>query len=158
LNFGITSPAFYGKLIVPGQASIRGIIRATLINPTGLSSGDTFPVLNQGSRLAGAVVFAGRNLGGGFIFDPVWSPTALTLAIRSASHPAKPVLSLNCGGGLPVFVLVEGPVGASYRFEISTNLIDWIQAETNGAPDGVWEFSDKDAANFPARFYRAVAQ
>ena len=158
LNFGITSPTIYGKLIVPSQASIRGIIRAALINPTGLSAGNSFPVLNQGLRLRNAVVFAGRNLGEGLVYEPVLDASAVKLVLRAATHPASPVLSLSYTPQLPAFVLVEGPAGGSYRFELSTNLNDWTRAETNSAPDGVWEFSDEDAASFPVRFYRAITQ
>jgi len=158
LNFGITSPTAFSKLTVPDEASVSGIIRATFINPTGLSVGDSFPVLNQGSRLRNAIVFAGRNLGSGLVYDPVLRASAVTLVLRAATHPAPPVVSLSYARGLPAFALVEGQTGSTFRFEASTNLIEWTPLETNSAPDGIWEFSDEGAPVFFLRFYRGMSQ
>jgi hypothetical protein len=156
LNFGLTSPTIYGKLIVPGQASISGIIRATLINPSGLSAGDSFPVLNQGSSLRNAVVFAGRNLGGGFVYDPALSASALTLVLRAATHPTPPVVSLSYAPQLPAFVLLEGASNLVCRIQASSTLTNWTTLLTNTAPEGVLECADADAPTFTRRFYRAV--
>ena len=154
LNFGITSPTVFGKLTVPSSASVRGVIRAMLNSPSGLSVGDQFPVLNDGLPLPNAVVFAGRNLGGDFVYDPVLSDNALTLVLRAATHPTPPVISLSYAPQLPAFVLMEGQAGLGQRLEASTDLSGWTWLETNNALAGVSEFIDSEAPNHPRRFYR----
>jgi hypothetical protein len=157
LNFGIASPTLYGKLLVPSEVSVHGTIRATLINPTSLGAGDSFPVLNRGASLGNAVVFAGRDLGNGLVYDPVLSSGTLTLVLRAATHPTRPVVTLSYVPQLPAFMLVEGPTG-TFRFDASTTLRQWTALKTNNAPAGVWEFSDENAPSFPLRFYRGVGQ
>lgn len=46
----------------------------------------------------------------------------------------------------------------TWRVEASTNLSTWKPVFTNSAPDGVFQFTDAAATNFPRRFYRAVSQ
>ena len=158
LNFGLTSPSVFGKLAIPASANVRGIIQASLNSPNGLSAGNQFQVLNQGSRLRNAVVFAGRNLGSGLVYDPVMSSSAVTLVLRAASHPTPPVVSLSYAPQLPAFVLMEGQASTNYQLQASTDLSAWTSLQTNSAPTGVWEFSDPAAPDFDHRFYRAVAQ
>lgn len=158
LNFGLTSPTVFGRLAVSSTADLRGILRATLVNASGLSAGDSFAVLNRGRGLSGSVVFTGRNLGGGLVYDAAFDSSALTLVLRAATHPTPPVISLSYAPQLPAFVLMEGPVGPGYRLQASTNLTTWTGLDTNAAPAGVWEFSDPDAPSFSKRFYRGLAQ
>jgi hypothetical protein len=157
LTFGITSPTVFGKLDIPSSASVKGIIRATLVNPTGLGPGASFPVLNQGSRLRNAVVFAGRNLGSDLVYDPNLGASTLTVVLRAAVHPARPVVSLSYAPQLPAYVLVEGPAG-SFRFDASTDLSQWVPLQMNSAPAGVWEFEDPNAPDYDHRWYRTVAE
>ena len=156
VNFGISSPTVFGRVNLASQASIRAIVSAALNNPSGLVAGNQFAVLNRGSRPLGNVVFAGRNLGGGFVYDPAIGSSALTLVLRAATHPTPPVISLSYAPQLPAFVLMEGTVGPSYRLQASTDLTTWTSLETNAAPAGAWEFSDPDAPSFGQRFYQGV--
>jgi len=46
----------------------------------------------------------------------------------------------------------------TYWVEATTNLVtpDWQPISTNTAgPNGLWNFTDTNAPNFPARFYRS---
>lgn len=156
LNFGLTSPSVFGKLAIPSSASVRSIIRASLNSPEGLSAGNQFQVLNQGSRRRNAVVFAGRNLGNELVYDPVVSSSAMTLVLRAATHPAPPVLSLSYAPQLPAFVLLEGQNGTNYQLQASTDLSAWTSLQTNSAPTDICEFSDSAAPNFDHRFYRTA--
>ena len=156
LNFGLTSPTVFGRVSVTSQATIHAILSAALVNASGLNSGDQFQVINRGSRLASSVVFAGRNLGSGLVYDPAWSANTLTLVLRAATHPTPPVISLSYAPQLPAFVLMEGQAGLTYRLQASTDLSAWTSLQTNSAPAGVWEFSDTAAPSFDHRFYRAV--
>ncbi|MBI5387030.1 MAG: hypothetical protein HZA90_20340 [Verrucomicrobia bacterium] len=161
LLFGITSPTVFGQLSVnvPRKVTVSGIVRARLINPIGLSAGDSFGVLHQGGLFRNKVVFAGRNLGNGLVYDPVvLGVGAVTLVLRAANHPTPPVISLSYAPLLPAFVLVEGQTNSTFRFDASADLSQWTALYTNSAPDGVWEFCDEHAPGFPFRFYRAATQ
>jgi hypothetical protein len=48
---------------------------------------------------------------------------------------------------------LTGVPGFAYTVEASTNLSDWLPLSTNVSP---FTFTDADATNFPARFYRSV--
>ena len=50
---------------------------------------------------------------------------------------------------------VNGPAGHTYQIEATTDLINWtiIGTQTMGS-SGSFEFTDYDAASYPARFYR----
>jgi hypothetical protein len=157
LNFNISSLTVFGKLSLPGSANVSSTLRATLLAPVGLSAGDSFVVLNQGSRLRDAVVFAGRNLGGGLVYDPVLGASTLTLVLRAAVHPGRPVVSLSYAPQLPAYVLVEGPAG-SFRLDASADLSQWVPLQTNSALAGAWEFEDPNAPGYDHRWYRAAAE
>ena len=51
-----------------------------------------------------------------------------------------------------------GTNGAWHRIETSTDLIHWTSLLTNVVTDGAVHFVDPDAADAPARFYRAVPE
>jgi len=44
-----------------------------------------------------------------------------------------------------------------YRFQASTNLVDWVGLSTNTPVDGVFRFVDANAIELDFRFYRAVS-
>src|SRR5260221_6177300 len=51
-------------------------------------------------------------------------------------------------------VTISGTTGAKYILETSTNLKDWVAAQTNIAP---FVFTDMHAGEFSRRFYRSVS-
>ena len=53
-------------------------------------------------------------------------------------------------------LLVTGQAGINLVLQASTNLLNWISLMTNNAPNGVLDFTDPNAPNFKARFYRAL--
>lgn len=53
------------------------------------------------------------------------------------------------------FLLIGVP-GATHIVEGSQDLLDWVPLLATNSPDGLIEFTDPAAANFPNRFYRAV--
>jgi hypothetical protein len=142
----------YAPLNVAGQANLSGVIKSSVTGLVG--AGARIKVLTFGSCHRGPVAFAGRNLGGGLVWDPEWGPHSLTLAVRSANHPTHSLLSLAYCRGWPASVLVEGPTDSTFCFEASTNLVAWTALETNSAPEGVWEFCDENAPSLAQRFYR----
>jgi hypothetical protein len=50
---------------------------------------------------------------------------------------------------------LTGATGDGYEILASTNLVDWVTAQTNGPFTGTLIFTDTDATNFSQRFYRA---
>jgi hypothetical protein len=44
----------------------------------------------------------------------------------------------------------------TYRFQASTNLVDWLDLSTNTPVNGVFRFVDADAIDLSRRYYRAV--
>lgn len=58
-----------------------------------------------------------------------------------------------------VFVLnADGPDGAWFHVEYTTDMIHWTPVCTNQVVNGEINFADPDAANQPARFYRVVPE
>lgn len=47
--------------------------------------------------------------------------------------------------------------GQSYIVQVSTNLVNWVPLFTNSTPvNGLFQYVDPQAANYPSRFYRIV--
>jgi hypothetical protein len=51
----------------------------------------------------------------------------------------------------------DGELSFAYRFQASTNLVDWVDLSTNTPVDGVFRFVDADAINLDQRYYHAVS-
>jgi hypothetical protein len=66
--------------------------------------------------------------------------------------------ALSISVGIPSLTLLGVP-GQTYGIQASTNLIDWVPLANVAIPAvfGPAQFSDSEAANYPRRFYRAVA-
>jgi hypothetical protein len=154
VTFFFSNTNVFGKLNIPSKAYIRSVIHATLASPSSLNAGDEFPVLQGGAGLPHRVVFSGRNLGNGWVYDPVAGSAGVTLKLRSATHPAPPVLSLSYVPELPTFVLMEGGIGMRYQLDSSAGLDGWISLGTGSATNGVWEFEDSKAPALEHKFYR----
>jgi hypothetical protein len=52
---------------------------------------------------------------------------------------------------------LDGPVGKSYRIDVSTNLADWTPITNLPNAWVPFHFSDSQSTNFQRRFYRAIA-
>jgi hypothetical protein len=78
-----------------------------------------------------------------------------------APAPALPhaITSLVNNGDGSVTVNFSGTSGVQYAVQVSTNLFDWVSVQTyTAAEGGAWSYTDPEAANCPARFYRAARQ
>lgn len=71
--------------------------------------------------------------------------------LPDSSPPRMVPVRANTGGAFTMEV--ETPSTLPYVILASTNLQDWLPIFTNQVP-GLLNFSDPDAANYPARFYR----
>jgi hypothetical protein len=88
----------------------------------------------------GALIAGDRQLA----FDD--TPTRFLTSWSSFSRTNGFMLTLN------------GPPGATYIIETSTNLASWHPLATNSLVDGLWHFIDATATNGLTRFYRARMQ
>lgn len=156
MEFGIAGPAEHGRVHFAGAPPIFAAITASPQEPEGLAPGQRFEVLNQGARLRESVVFGGRDLGDGLVYEPEWSEDGLVFVLRSAVSPTAPAIQVNTRPGLPCFVLVEGPPGLKYHCSFSEDFRDWNVMATNGAPAGVCEFRDFEGSFKARRFYRVL--
>ena len=70
-----------------------------------------------------------------------------------------PTLSLAPLSGGPILLTCAGTAGGAYSIQATTNLSApaWTTlVATNADANGLFTFVDRDATNYPARFYRAV--
>lgn len=51
---------------------------------------------------------------------------------------------------------LRGTPNATYRIEVSSDLVHWQTLSTNSSASGLIQVLDSDSANWPVRFYRAV--
>ena len=54
-------------------------------------------------------------------------------------------------------IQVQGLSGRRYVIQVSTDLLDWSSVATNASDSGTIQWTDPQAADHPARFYRALA-
>ncbi len=52
-------------------------------------------------------------------------------------------------------LLVHGEAGLSYAVDVTTDFFQWAVLGTNTLPNGLWQFTDLSATNYPLSFYRA---
>ena len=81
----------------------------------------------------------------------------VTIAAASSNQTAN-ILGQSVDGNGFVTINFAGIPNYTYWVEATTNLVtpDWQPISTNTAgPNGLWNFTDTNAPNFPARFYRS---
>jgi len=82
--------------------------------------------------------------------------TALVVANPSTPLNGKLSASYVKSGGQVQFTLA-GEAGQTYIVQASTDMINWVPIYTNMAPvNGLLQFIDPKATNYPSRFYRTV--
>jgi hypothetical protein len=82
------------------------------------------------------------------------SATATLTVTNPASSLSAPVSSGVTPGGFTFQLSL--PVGSTYVIQATVDLQNWTPILTNSATDGTVIVTDPDAANYPARFYRAL--
>ncbi|MCW5553712.1 MAG: hypothetical protein KIS67_16335 [Verrucomicrobiae bacterium] len=88
---------------------------------------------------------------------PSYGPTALTLQVANLIGGAQ-TNSFDLTGDLPALELLLPPgVSGPFRFQGSSNLVDWIDLSTNTPSGQVFRFVDLEASGLTHRFYRAVS-
>jgi hypothetical protein len=123
---------------------------------------NSVPMPAGNSLIAGdgsTLVLTGVDLSAGGTYSVVVTNSAGS----STSGPASVVVvtppTMASFGLLPdntSFLTLSGVSNVSYRIDGSTNFINWDPLTNLPNPNGTVLFIDRDATNFPSRFYRAV--
>jgi hypothetical protein len=86
------------------------------------------------------------------------SVTSAVVALTVYVPPAINIVAANPGGSFTLNLL--GSPGYTYVLETTTNLSlpgDWLFLATNTlGTNGLWQFTDSQATNFPRQFYRLL--
>jgi hypothetical protein len=61
----------------------------------------------------------------------------------------------NAVGGRELQIVFDGVIGKVYRFDTSTNIVDWYEINTVTNLSGKIQFVDQEFMNLPYRFYKA---
>ncbi len=113
-------------------------------------------------------VYAGQTVQVAFRFASGGIGTAAGWYVDDVSFVATPILIAS--PALKIAAITQPPNGGfqltfstgsntTWRLEASTNLLSWLPLLTNTAgANGIIQFTDLLATNYPSRFYRAVLQ
>ncbi len=86
------------------------------------------------------------------------SVTSAVVALTVYIPPGISGVAVNPGGS--VALNLTGVPGSSYILEAATNLaspVVWLSLASNTlGTNGVWQFTDSQATNFPQQFYRLL--
>jgi hypothetical protein len=83
------------------------------------------------------------------LFDDYW----LTAEATTSIPPVLEVIGRRADGQFEL--LLHGERGLKYAIDVSTDLVTWAGLATNLPPNGVWQFLDSTAPDYPLSFYRA---
>ena len=98
----------------------------------------------------GSVYVTGSSAVGGASADYDW------VTIKYAPAPQFTTNRFAPDGSF--LLSLEGGCNATYRIEVSTNLLSWLVLTNVTTTNGTVEIADPEAAHFPGRFYRAVTE
>jgi hypothetical protein len=155
MNFGITSLAFYGQIAFSAIAPLTGTLSANFNGGYSPSVGDSFTLLNYGSRSG---IFTGLALPAATQWQTNYNATTFTLAVLAVNTNALAGVKLTpISYAAGHFTLqVTGILGPDYVILASTNLSTWTGISTSTPSVMPFTFIDTNAGAFPHRFYRAL--
>jgi uncharacterized repeat protein (TIGR03803 family) len=109
----------------------------------------------QASLVQGAdgALYGTTSNGGTFGAGTVFRLAAPTLVTNSQQALFTPLTTMPNGSAQIRF---GGALGYSYRLDASTDLVDWTALSTFSNTNGIMQWIDSDATNYPHRFYRAT--
>jgi len=149
------------QTILAGERSILSVIASSGVSmsyqwhqqpsdrPDGLIAGATNATYTSSALFTNTTFWVSVANSAGSVLSDKATVTVVATAPR---------LALQLRTGLPMLTL-EGPVGATYRIEFSTNLsaTNWTSLVELSLSATPFTFSDSGWSNSPARFYRAIA-
>lgn len=154
---GLSPGTQYGQLNFGnnGAAQLDGVLNVTFLNGFLPALGDTFSVLNFGSRNGAFATLNGNHLGNGLVLVPRYSGTNVSLVAANELNPSS--LAQDQNGFNFTF---SSTVGFSYVVEYADSLtapIQW-QTLTNLPGSGVSVQVVDASVGRPQRFYRVRFQ
>ena len=87
---GRTAGTNYGQLLIAGNFPLGGALNVCLTNGFIPSVGDTFRIINWGSKQGGFSAANGFDLGGGLYFQGIADRSGLTLVTKTTIVPTPP--------------------------------------------------------------------
>jgi YD repeat-containing protein len=149
---------------ITGYSLANGIFRFTLSGPVGsnyviYASSDLkywTPLSTNTIPPAGLMVFVDPGAGGYAkrFYRAVPPGTAVTLPPPPSTQQLTGI-SVSAGGMFEFNL--NGPVGSNYVIQVSSDLVNWVNLETNAIPiSGVSVFNFPIQTTQPQKFYRAL--
>jgi hypothetical protein len=156
LDFTIISTTNFGTLAISGPCSFSSTTLAATADGYTPKTGDTFPLITYGSEtgLFGAFILPQK---ANWEFD--YGPTVFSLIVSNLNAPYLTFVPLTPSGIDPdVTFLLLGPIGSNYTIQASTNLAekDWTTVTNFVSTVSSFYLTDTNAANYEARFFRAI--
>lgn len=148
---GTTATTQFGTENFNTPATFDGVLAVTLVNGFTPTNGQSFILVNYGSR-------TGQFTSTQFPPLPLESKWQLTYDLSTLVLqvvPSTAFQSFALTNGNFRFALV-GQTGSWCLIEASTNLFDWSPLLTNAPFDGTLNFEDPQTPQLPQRFYRAT--
>lgn len=81
----------------------------------------------------------------------------IPLALPNTNGLAATLLLTHMPDGQAQITL-QGQPSRNYQLEVSTDLVFWFPVEAKASANGIVQFLDAEATQYPIRFYRAAAQ
>jgi hypothetical protein len=130
-----------------------GTLSVILTNGYVPTNGSQVTLMNYGLHNGKFANLQAPALPAGLEWQLNYGTTSLVLeAITTPTQISSPMMLSN---GAFQFTF-SGPPGNSYLIQASSNLVNWVTLQTNGAFSGTATFTDTAATNFGYRFYRGV--
>lgn len=143
----------YSSLNFPGIANLAGTLIVSLTNNFLPLTNSSFTLVTYASR-SGNDQFVSPvlpALGSGRSWRINYQPNGMTLGIGVAAANSAPTRTAN--GHFQISL--NGPAGLYALFQGSSNLVDWVNIQTNLPFSGHFDFSDASATN-TSKFYRTI--
>jgi hypothetical protein len=142
-------------LNITGHATLNGTLNVRLTNGFRPSGGDSFEIIRHNSHAGFFDHIIGLNIGGGLLFQPVFSATNVLLTTID-TRPRIVFQSAELLSGGQVEFTLGGTAGQDFVIEAATNLAaaTWIPILTNTNSGAIFHFIVTDATNFAHRFFR----
>ena len=156
MELGRATTAEWDRLLIAGSATLAGSLNLTFLNPFAPSLVDAFPIVSYASHRGTFSSLTQPGLPTALALTPEYSTNALTLQVANLiGGPQTNSFVLHSSPGPLELHLPSASL--AYRFQGSTNLVDWVDLSTSAPATNVFRFVDPDAIDLDRRFYRAVS-
>ena len=154
---GIAQGTTYDLLAVTGKATLAGNLNVGLTNGYYPANTNTLLTFLTASPRSGTFAnFAYPSSRVGMQLD--YAANSASIQVTNLGPVLAPVRLMAPRYTNGTFTMTVGAAPAPYVIETSSNLLQWVALLTNASPAAPFQFSDPEAGNFLARFYRVREQ